>query len=66
MPRASSSITRRTRETCGPPVTCWFEDKNGKRTEFKCEGQENFLELFGKWDGKAKAPKAKVELTKNL
>ena len=53
-------------ETCGPPVTCWFEDKNGKRTEFKCDGQENFLELFGKWDGKAKAPKAKVELTKNL
>ena len=41
------------------PVTCWFEDKNGKRTEFKCDDQENFLELFGEWDGKAVAPKAK-------
>jgi hypothetical protein len=41
------------------PVTCWFEDKNGKRTEFKCDEQENFLELFGEWDCKAVAPKAK-------
>ena len=41
------------------PVTCWFEGKNGKRTEFKCDDQENFLELFGEWDGKAKLPKAK-------
>lgn len=41
------------------PVTCWFEDKNGKRTEFECDDFENFLELFGEWNGKAKAPKAK-------
>ena len=41
------------------PVTCWFEDKDGKRTEFKCDDIENFLELFGKWDGKDKAPKPK-------
>lgn len=43
------------------PVTCWFEGKNGKRTEFKCDDSENFLELFGKWDGKAKIPKAEAK-----
>ena len=41
------------------PVTCWFEDKDGKRTEFNCDDQENFLELFGEWDGKSVAPKAR-------
>lgn len=40
------------------PVTCWFEDKNGKRTEFKCDNQENFLKLFGEWDGKVKTMEA--------
>jgi len=43
------------------PVTCWFEDKDGKRTEFKCDDTENFLGLFGEWNGKAKVPKAKAK-----
>ena len=40
------------------PVTCWFENSKGKRTEFKCDDSENFVELFGEWDGK-KLPTAK-------
>lgn len=40
------------------PVTCWFENSKGKRTEFKCDDSENFVEIFGEWDGK-KLPSAK-------
>lgn len=44
------------------PVRCFFEE-NGKRTEFKCDDAEHYIELFGKWDGK-EVPKFKpVEMT---
>lgn len=32
-------------------VKCWFQDEKGKRTEFKYNIPDNFLEKFGEWDG---------------
>jgi hypothetical protein len=33
-------------------VKCWFQDKKGKRTEFKYNVPGDYLEKFGEWDGK--------------
>lgn len=32
-------------------VKCWFQDENGKRTEFKYNIPDNYLNKFGEWDG---------------
>ena len=32
-------------------VTCWFQDENGKRTEFKYNLPGDYIEKFGEWDG---------------